>query len=75
MAKYFYVSVIDGPRRQVLSGPYGDHQAALDKVDAAKAVAQRVDPRSIFYAFGTCSIETDDAPRLGVLNRMGVFNA
>lgn len=63
---FYYVSVMDGPRRGLLRGPWiDDHAGALAAVDVVRAEAERVDPRAAFYAFGTARSETDRGP--GVL--------
>ena len=69
----YYVTAIDGKRHARLAGPFrDDHRGALDMVDAAKRLAQELDPKAVFYAFGTC--RTDYAyDRPGVLNgRLGL---
>jgi hypothetical protein len=65
---HYYVSVIDGPRYQLLAGPYDTHAQALAQVDKSKSIAQDLDPRSVFYGFGTCRIEITTIPRMGILN-------
>lgn len=51
---FYYVSVIDGARRAILRGPWVDnHRGALDAVDSVRREADRVDPRAVWYAFGT----------------------
>jgi len=50
---YYYVSCQDGGRRALVAGPYPDHDTALAEVDLVKAEAERVDPRAIWYAWGT----------------------
>ena len=62
----FYVSVVDGPRFGLLAGPFQTHAEALAKVDAARKVANEVDWKSAFYAFGTVKMKT--GYREGVLN-------
>lgn len=52
----YYVSVIDGPKFGLPAGPFKSHFEALDCVGRAKEQAYRVDPRSIFYAFGTTAM-------------------
>ena len=69
---YYYVSVIDGIRNGRLSGPYTTHQEALDDVPAVQVVAQNVDARADFYAFGTMRSETNLGP--GILNKTGLFH-
>lgn len=65
----YFVSVIDGPRRGLLAGPYETHGQALEDVEAVRAVAEEADPRAAFYAFGTARADGDPfASRPGVLN-------
>lgn len=69
----YYVTVADGGRVSPIVGPFKDnHQAALDLVDQARQVAQEVDPRAAFYAFGTARYPAEyDIP--GMLNgKLGV---
>ena len=68
----YYVSVVDGARYALLLGPFvNDHAAALSRVEAVKKFAQSIDPRAIFYAFGTCRLPGDDTVPI----RAGKFNA
>lgn len=70
----YYVSVVDGPRRMMpLAGPFrDDHQGALDMVDRAKKLAQALDPKAVFYGFGTCRTAHTYA-KAGILNdRLGL---
>ncbi len=53
MDRKFYVSVLDGPRYGFLVGPFDTHDQALAQVDSARAAAEQVDPRAVWYAFGT----------------------
>lgn len=69
---FYYVSVIDGQSRGLLSGPYSTHSEALADVTPAKVVTQMLDPRADFYAFGTCRFEVDAGP--GALNKSGKFH-
>lgn len=55
----YYVSVMDGPRFGLLAGPFQTHIEALEFVDRAKEEAYRVDPRSVFYAFGTTAMKPE----------------
>ena len=69
----YYVTALDAKRHAVLASPFrDDHQAALDMVDAAKKIAQEVDPKAVFYSFGTARTDYQyDLP--GVLNgRLGL---
>ncbi len=52
----YFVSVIDAGRCALLLGPFAKHQEALDEVDRVHAHAEKVDPWSHFYAFGTCRL-------------------
>ncbi len=69
----YYVTALDGKRHAVLAGPFrDDHQAALDMVDAAKTIAEEVDPKAVFYAYGTARTGYD-YDKSGVLNeRLGL---
>ncbi len=55
----YYVSVIDGPRFELLAGPFSTHIEACEWVDRAKEEAHRVDSRSVFYAFGTTAMRPE----------------
>lgn len=68
---HYYVSVANGYRYQLLSGPYDTHAEALAKVDAAKDIAISNDPRAHWYAFGTCRMDICDSPRDGKLQEWG----
>lgn len=62
-AGFYYVSVIDGGRSARVRGPFvNDHAGALAAVDAARAELEALDPRAIWYAFGTCRSETNLGP-------------
>lgn len=66
------MSVRDGPQAGYLAGPFPDHQQALDMVPAVQAMAEALDPRAVFYAFGTCRFRVPMA-RPGRLNdRLGL---
>ena len=67
----YYVSCVDGDRFALLAGPFrDDHRAALERVDIARKLACELDPRAVFYGFGTCRLEPDPArpAPAGVLN-------
>jgi len=67
----YYVSVVDGKRTALLLGPFtNDHAKALSMVDAVRAKAEELDPRAIWYAFGTVRLPGDDSVpiRAGRLN-------
>lgn len=69
----FYVSVIDGERYGLLLGPFTTHQEALDKVDMVRSACYDIDPRSPWYAFGTCSVGIEDVIE-GRLNNHPLLN-
>ena len=63
----FYVSIVDGPRFNVVAGPFRTHQSALDTVDRARDIGNDRDPRSVFYGWGTVKMATGH--REGSLNQ------
>ncbi len=64
---FYYVTALDGGRSARIAGPYKSHGAALDKVGPVKTLAEDVDPRAIWWAWGTMRSETDLGPgALGV---------
>ena len=63
----FYVSVIDGPKRALVAGPYRTHKEALAKVEPAKEAGAKADPWSTFYAWGTA--KAPNGYREGMLNK------
>jgi hypothetical protein len=69
----FYVSAIDGDRKALICGPYETHEAALEDVTRVKRAAERVDHRAVWWAWGTASVNVDEAPewrdRAGSLGR------
>jgi hypothetical protein len=68
----YYVSMVDGPRFALLAGPFAQHAVALDQVEPAKTIAQKLDPWADFYAFGTVRM-ADDYTTPGKLNeRLGL---
>lgn len=67
VSEMFYVTVADAGKVGYLVGPFPDHAAALDKVDATRKVAERLDWRATFYAFGTTGVTGGDL-RAGTLN-------
>jgi hypothetical protein len=69
----YYVSIVDGSRYALIAGPFDTHRKALAMVPAAKKIAEELDPRAVFYGFGTCRKDTSDKPRLGILNdKLGI---
>lgn len=67
---YYYCTVMDGPNYALLAGPYDSHQDALDNLPKAKQIAQQVDAKAVFYAFGTARIERNAT----VIRPAGVLN-
>jgi hypothetical protein len=70
----YYVSVRrdDGDFR-CLIGPFrDDHAAALAVVDVARRIAEKADPKAVFYSFGTLRTEYSyDEP--GILQKRGLY--
>lgn len=65
----YFVSVIDGPRQGLAAGPYDTHEEALADVEEVRRIGEDVDPRAVFYAWGTCRVDRDvDGLRVGSLN-------
>lgn len=64
---FYYVSVIDGPRRALVAGPYETHAEALGAVPRMRDEGCKCDPRAWWYAWGTARCEEDAGP--GVLGR------
>ena len=71
----YYVSMFDqsgnngSGRVAYLAGPFmNDHARALALVDQAREMAYGVDPRSHWYSFGTCRMDT--AGPVGKLNSL-----
>ncbi len=59
----YYVTAQDGGRTAFVAGPFrDDHARALALVDEARRVAERLDPRAVWYAFGTSRIDDAAAP-------------
>lgn len=58
--KGFYVTMrretMEGVKVAWLLGPYDTHEAALGLVHTARDLAEKVDPRCAWEAFGTSSI-------------------
>ncbi len=70
----YYVTAQDAGRTAFLAGPFrDDHARALALVGEVRELAERLDPRAVFYAFGTSRIDDTAAPAcfkppVGVLN-------
>lgn len=64
----FYTTVLRGQKVGYLLGPFADEPTARAAISAARRLAEQIDPRTIFDAFGTCKIEitSGELPR-GVL--------
>lgn len=74
----YYVSVVNGVGDyRLLAGPFvNDHAAALGWVDRARCEAEKIDPKAVWYSFGTVRLEAAASPRLGILNeRLGLPKA
>jgi hypothetical protein len=69
----YYVSVRrdDGDIR-LLRGPFhNDHTGALAAVRSASTAAERLDPKAVWYSYGTVRMaETFSEP--GILDRLGI---
>ncbi len=64
---FYYVTIRDGPRHGLLAGPFeNDHPAALALVAQVREIAQAVNTRAVFAAFGTAWSEVDQGP--GILH-------
>jgi len=71
----YFVTVIDGARTGFLAGPFRTHAEALAMVPAAKRIAMALDPRAVFYAFGTVRWKDPNTPApTGKLNGHLVIN-
>ena len=56
----YYVTALDGARHALLVGPFkNDHAGALALVERARIEAEKVDPRAIWYAYGTARFPED----------------
>jgi hypothetical protein len=64
----YYVSMVRGGRYALLAGPFLTHAEALEMVKPARDEAERLDPRSHFDAFGTCSLPCSRENKMGRLN-------
>lgn len=64
---HYYVSVVDGPRRALLAGPYPTHQEALDQVDAVRKRAIAAYQWAHFSWFGTASSPDARMTRWGAM--------
>lgn len=68
---HYYVSALEGRRFALLLGPYPTHAEALGFVDAARLCAVALDPRAVWWAYGTCRLPEDHPePPQGHMNRL-----
>lgn len=69
----YYVSVIrsDGDYRLVLGPFVNDHAAALAWIEPVRKKAEGMDPRAVWYAFGSVRLDAKDGAVLpaGILNK------
>jgi hypothetical protein len=64
----YFVSVVDGGKWRPASGPYHTHEDALADVEEVRKIGEDVDPRAVFYAWGTVRVDADAAPKEGILS-------
>lgn len=70
-AKDYYVSMIRGEAKKryaLMAGPFATHAEALAMVDPVRKEAERLDPKTHFDYFGTCSKPRDRDNKHGWLN-------
>lgn len=63
----FYASVRDGKRTGLLAGPFSTHAEALNWVEPARQMADKINPRAWFYGYGTLAVYSRAAGRLNDL--------
>jgi len=75
----FYVSIRDRTandgsqdRYAIALGPFRTHVEATDQVDLVRGMAEQVDDRAAFYAYGTCKMV--NGSKCGILNERMNFN-
>jgi hypothetical protein len=68
----YYVTAMldDSSMVYPMAGPYADHAAALADVERCRSIAESVDRRALWAAFGTCRMPTYAKP--GKLNQLGL---
>lgn len=68
----FYVTVKDGPRTGILLGPYGSKDEAESHVRLGKRLAEQVNDRAIWYAYGVTRVMMQPGAELpqGKLNHL-----
>ena len=59
---FYYVTAIDAGRSARASGPYKTHAEALDDVRRVKETIEEMDPRAIWWAWGTMRSEKNLGP-------------
>jgi hypothetical protein len=60
----YYVSAVDGPKRQFLLGPYDTHQEALDNVTRGAYLADLNFPaQAPWCGYGTCRMKDGSKPK------------
>ena len=65
---WFYVSCENRGDHRLVSGPYATHTDAMEAQTRVRRAAELVDPRAVWYAWGTCRSTVDQGPGiLGVL--------
>lgn len=67
-ARDFYVSMIRDKKYRLMAGPFATHDEALKFVEPVRKEAERLDPRSHFDLFGTCSKPFHPDNKAGWLN-------
>ena len=67
-ARDYYVSMLRDKKYALMAGPFLSHDEALSFVDPVRKEASRLDPRSDFDAFGTCSLLRHRDNKMGRLN-------
>lgn len=69
---YYVTAILDSSSTVYpMAGPYAAHADALADVERIRRVAESVDRRAIWAAFGTCRLPTFAKP--GKLNELGVI--
>ncbi len=73
----FYVTVKDGPRTGILLGPYGSKDEAESHVRLGKTLAEQVNSRAIWYAYGVTRVVMQPGAELpqGKLNHLASAEA
>lgn len=65
--RVYFVSVRATTEYQLVLGPFATHGEALENVDRGRALAEKHDPWSQAFFFGTCSLP-GDTKQIGVLD-------